>query len=141
MSEVMAFVADDGSCEAWVFGPGTRSARRVAGKWVSPAPTVTFAFFMEDFTRLDDAGARALLNDSRAALPEEPGTQVDLRDLLSPTSSTRDTQGEADGQASPERLLRAAKDYRARVDANRAITKAAESAKKALPQPPDPREE
>ena len=68
----MAWLADDGSGVAWVIRPGIDSARRVDGKWVSPAPKVPAEFFADGFDRLGETGARALLNASRTALAEEP---------------------------------------------------------------------
>lgn len=74
MAAVIAFVADDGSPVAWVFGPGKFSAvRTIEGTWRSPAPESKAGDFADGYERLPEAEANALSNEARMAAIVRPG--------------------------------------------------------------------
>lgn len=74
MAAVVAFVADDGSPVAWVFGPGGFSAvRTLDGAWKSPAPASKAGDFADGYERLPEAEANALSNEARMAAIGRPG--------------------------------------------------------------------
>ena len=73
---ILAFVSDDGSKVAWVFGPGEFSAvRSLEGDWRSPAPKVKAGDFVSDggYDRLPDAAALALSEEAREATKKARG--------------------------------------------------------------------
>lgn len=127
--DLMVYRADDGSREAWIFGPGSFSAfRDRLGVWTSPAPTVPAGMLADDYDRLDHTGAVALLGEARAALPEPSPSS---RPPQPPMSEKEWGKAFVDGlnrataeQPSPAELLASAKDYRARVITQQAIAAA-----------------
>jgi hypothetical protein len=96
IADLAAFESDDGSWEARVLGPGASTAHRDrSGVWSTPAPPITPGELLNRFSRLDSAEAARLNWEAARALvgpePQEP-------------------------RATPEQLLRAAKNYRRRCE-------------------------
>jgi hypothetical protein len=126
VADLLAFIDDKDTYEAFVYGPGHFSARRdPAGVWASPAPAMTFHELHERFKRIDDAESAKLLAEAQAALADPYNNRP---------------------RATPAQLMVAAKDYNRRREevveagreATRAVDKAMKSAK-ASAMPPKPR--
>jgi hypothetical protein len=101
ITDLTAYEADDGSWEAYLFGPGASTAfRDRRGVWSTPAPAVANRDLLHHFTRLDSAGTDRLNWQAVRALVRPDEQQALLR---------------------PDELVRAAKDYRRRCDEARAL--------------------